>query len=174
MERQYFLTTEHIMFSYWRPEDISLAKQLWGNESVTKYICASGVFTEADISGRLDKEIENHIKHSVQYWPIFEISTQRLVGCCGLRPYAESQYEIGFHIIPEFWGTGYAKEAALAVINYAFAELGAEKLFAGHNPNNIASRKLLLKLGFIYVRDEFYPPTGLMHPSYELKNPNLS
>ena len=38
---------------------------------------------------------------------------------------------------PKFWGHGYATEAANAVINYAFEVIGAESLFAGHNPNNI-------------------------------------
>ena len=59
-----------------------------------------------------------------------------------------------------------------AIIDYAFTVLKAKKLFAGHNPNNIASQKVLSKLGFSYVRDEFYEPTGLFHPSYELVNPN--
>ena len=76
------------------------------------------------------------------------------------------EYEIGFHLRPEFWGRGYAAEAAAAVIRYAFKELKAEKLFAGHNPSNAASRKVLGKLGFAYIGDEFYPPTGLQHPPY--------
>ena len=52
------------------------------------------------------------------------------------------------------------------MIKYAFETLNKEKLFAGHNPKNEASRKTLKKLGFIYTHDEFYAPTGLMHPSY--------
>ena len=52
------------------------------------------------------------------------------------------------------------------MIKYAFEELGAEKLFAGHNPDNTASSKLLKKLGFHYTGDEYYEPTGLYHPSY--------
>ena len=80
------------------------------------------------------------------------------------------EYEIGFHFRPEFWGQRYASEAANAVIDYAFRVLKADKLFAGHNPNNVASRKTLLSLGFAYIGDEFYEPTGLQHPSYELKN----
>ena len=53
-------------------------------------------------------------------------------------------------------------------IDYAFTVLKAEGLFAGHNPQNIASQKILSKLGFHYIDDEFYEPTGLYHPSYEL------
>ena len=63
---------------------------------------------------------------------------------------------------------GYGCEAASSVINYAFTNLNFSGLFAGRNPNNIASKKLLEKLGFSYVRDEYYQPTGLYHPSYLL------
>ena len=44
-------------------------------------------------------------------------------------------------------------------------------LFAGHNPDNDASRQLLQQLGFQYTHDEPYAPTGRMHPSYVLSAP---
>lgn len=75
--------------------------------------------------------------------------------------------EIGCHLQPEFCGQGYAAEAMIAVINHA-RKRGFAKLFAGHNPQNNASQKMLQKLGFCYIGNEFYPPTGLDHPSYEL------
>jgi len=165
---EFFLKTERMGFSKWESVDMELARTLWGDPQVTKYICAAGVFSDEDIENRLKTEIRNDELYHVQYWPVFELETGAFVGCCGLRPYQPEEYEIGFHLRPEFWGKGYAREAAEAVIHYAFAVLGAKKLFAGHNPNNTASRKVLGKLGFSYVRDEFYAPTGLFHPSYEL------
>ena len=54
-------------------------------------------------------------------------------------------------------------------MEYAFISLKVHALFAGHNPKNSGSRKLLIKLGFKYTHDEFYEPTGLDHPSYLLK-----
>lgn len=170
MERDYFLQTERIGFSKWRNSDIGLAKLLWGNPEVTRFICAAGKFSEKDIVDRLDKEVYNDKKYQVQYWPVFQLSSNEFIGCCGLRPRVKIEYEIGFHFRPEFWGQRYASEAANAVIDYAFRVLKADKLFAGHNPNNVASRKTLLRLGFAYIGDEFYEPTGLQHPSYELKN----
>ena len=165
-DRTYFLTTSRIGFSKWTDKDLHLAQQLWGDPAVTKYICASGVFSQEDIAARLAKEIENDANFGVQYWPIFEQSTGKLIGCCGLRPYKDTMYEIGFHLRPEFWRKGFAVEAASAVILYAFRILGADGLFAGHNPNNGASQKVLGKLKFQYIGEEFYPPTGLYHPSY--------
>lgn len=85
-----------------------------------------------------------------------------------MRPRSSNEYEIGFHLRKKYWNQGYATEAARAVINFAFNILKAENLFAGHNPNNKGSQKVLQKLGFIYIRDEFYEPTGLYHPSYKL------
>ena len=174
MERDFFLTTKRIGFSEWKKDDITLAEILWGNPDVTKFICTSGRFSTQDIVNRLDIEIKNRAEYHVQYWPIFELTSNELIGCCGLRPYKEGKYEIGFHLRPKFWGQGYAIEAAQAVINYAFSVLKIEGLFAGHNPNNTASSKVLHRLGFQYICDEFYEPTGLYHPSYELKNGALS
>ncbi|MES9904872.1 MAG: GNAT family N-acetyltransferase [Sedimenticola sp.] len=68
------------------------------------------------------------------------------------------------------WGNGYAIESALTVIEHAFKKLKINKLFAGHNPKNETLRHLLLKLGFEYTHDEYYEPTGLMHPFYLFEN----
>ena len=171
MERTFFLKTERIGFSKWCDEDLPLAKLLWGDPAVTRYICATGAFSSNDIENRLKKELENNERFGIQYWPIFELASGELIGCCGLRPHGEKQHEIGFHLRPQFWGQGIAVEAATAVIRYAFSVLQAESLFAGHNPLNVNSAKVLKKLGFSYVGDEFYAPTGLNHPSYLLKRP---
>ena len=167
--REYFLKTERTFFSKWETDDTELAMSLWGDKDVTRYISASGAFTKEEVLARLEKEIANQEKYQIQYWPVFDKETKELIGCCGLRPYEEKVYEIGFHLRPRFWGHGYAVEVANAVIQYAFDNLEADALFAGHNPKNEASKKVLNKLGFQYVRDEFYEPTGLDHPSYELK-----
>ena len=52
------------------------------------------------------------------------------------------------------------------IIEYAFDILKVSAIFVGHNPNNIASAYLIKKLGFTYLEDSYYPPTGLYHPSY--------
>lgn len=174
MDRAYFLKTKRIGFSQWREADLPLAKALWGDSAVTRFICASGTFRQQDIENRLKTELENDVQFGVQYWPIFTLDSHELIGCCGLRPHGEKQYEIGFHLRPQFWGQGYAMEAAKAAIAYAFDVLQAESLFAGHNPHNVNSAKVLKKLGFSYVGNEFYAPTGLKHPSYILETPTLS
>lgn len=148
--------------------DIAHAQSLWGDAEVTRLV--GGPFTAADIEARLAREIAQQASDGVQYWPIFLLADDSFVGCCGLRPssHGERVYELGFHLRPRFWGRGLAMEAARAVIDHAFDRLAATSLFAGHHPDNASSAHLLEKLGFRYDHHEFYPPTGLDHPSYLL------
>lgn len=166
--REYFLQTNRTGFSIWTREDTALAQSLWGEPEVTRFICASGIFTPQEIENRLKLEIENYEKYGVQYFPIFELESADLIGCCGMRPYGNERdvFEMGFHLRKEYWRKGLAFEAASAMIEYGFSVLKAKELKAGHNPLNTASRKLLGKLGFRYEADYYYEPTGLYHPSY--------
>lgn len=168
--REFFLTTERLGFGHWREEDLPLAASLWGEPEVTRYICASGVFSPEEIEARLALERENDRRYGIQYFPVFEKGSGELAGCCGLRPYdKEGALELGVHLRKEFWGRGIGQEAVKAVIEYAFTLPGVEELRAGHNPKNEASRRLLAKVGFEYEGEEFYPPTGLYHPSYSMR-----
>jgi len=169
--REFFLRTARTGFSTWREDDLPLARSLWGDALVTRYISASGAFSEREIEERLKTEMENQRRFGVSYWPVFDAATLDFIGCCGLRPYRpeEKVYELGFHLRSRYWGMGLGTETARAVIGYAFDALNAADLFAGHNPNNLNSAKVLQKLGFHYTHGEFYAPTGLYHPSYRYR-----
>jgi RimJ/RimL family protein N-acetyltransferase/predicted enzyme related to lactoylglutathione lyase len=171
MMRNFFIKAHRLGFSTWNEEDINDARELWRNPEVTKYILANGKMSDIQVQERLKSEIENYSCKGIQYWPIFLIETNENIGCCGLRSYNEDKkiLEMGIHLKEKYWGKGYAQEACSAVMKYAFNKLGANALFAGHNPKNSASAVLLRKLGFIYTHDEYYAPTGLYHPSYILK-----
>ncbi len=166
----YFLFTGRLGFRHWRADDLEFAQELWGDPDVTRLIDARGQLSREQVQEKLQNELASETAYGVQYWPIFLLSTEEHIGCCGLRPYdlSEKMYEIGFHIRKQQWGRGFATEAARRVIAFAFEELMVKALFAGHNPQNLVSRKLLEKLGFHYTHDEYYAPTGLSHPSYLL------
>lgn len=173
---QYFLESERLLFRIWHENDLQLALALWGDPQVTKLFDKRGKLSEEQVRERLAIEIQNQKMYGVQYWPIFEKKTNNFIGAVGLRPkrLEVKQYEIGFHVCTRHWGKGYGFEATNKVITYAFCDLKALSLFAGHNPHNEASQHLLIKLGFKFTHNEFYEPTGLKHPSYELrKNKNI-
>ena len=170
MSAAYFLTTQRLGFREWTMEDIPFAVSLWGDARVTHLIDARGQLSREQAIERLTREIVSMRNHGVQYWPLFLLLSGEFVGCAGLRPYRldDGIYELGVHLCADRWGNGYATEAGSAIIDYAFEKLDAKGLFAGHHPRNASSKHFLQKLGFRYTHDEYYPPTGLQHPSYFL------
>ena len=165
----YFLTSVHLGFRCWSSEDLPLAMELWGDAKVTALI--GGPFTPGMVRARLVGEIAQMQEFGLQYWPVFLLDGNEHIGCAGLRPYRieDRVYELGVHLRSAFWGRGLAKEAARSILDYGFDNLGAEAVFAGHHPSNEASRRLLLKLGFVRTHEELYSPTGLMHPAYTVR-----
>jgi RimJ/RimL family protein N-acetyltransferase len=164
----YFLRTERLGFRCWTPEDLPAACALWGDSEVTRHF--GGPFSDEEVAQKLQREISRMESYRFQYWPIFFLSNDEHVGCCGLRPYriADQVHELGFHLRPKYWGQGLAVEAAETVIAFSFETIGAKSLAAGHHPENVNSKKVLEKLGFRYSHDELFPALGLDIPYYLL------
>jgi RimJ/RimL family protein N-acetyltransferase len=166
------LTTDRLLLRTWQENDFALARSLWGDPNVMTFL--GGPLSDEKILEKIRAEMACQEKHGVQYWPIFERETEEFVGCCGMRPWIYSPpegHEIGFHLVKEKWDRGYASEIAQAVVKHAFEKLEFRMLRAGHHPQHVNSRKILLKLGFQFVDTVFYKPTGLMHPTYKLYRP---
>ena len=79
---------------------------------------------------------------------------------CGLikRDFIED-VDIGYAFLPEFWGHGYAQEAAAAVLEHGKRDFGLARIVAVVSPGNESSIKLLKKLGF-HVRKNGAVPGG--------------
>jgi RimJ/RimL family protein N-acetyltransferase len=69
------------------------------------------------------------------------------IGLCGIDP-READAELGYWLGVPYWSRGYATEAARAVIDHAFGDLGHDILQAGARVSNPASRRVLEKCGF--------------------------
>ncbi len=164
----YFMKSERLGFRCWTKDDLPLALGLWGDIKVTRFF--GGPFSQEDVRQRLEREIARMDAHQFQYWPIHMLSDNEHVGCCGLRPYRPEKkvHELGFHLRPEFWGQGLAREAATLVIDFAFRTMDVEALSAGHHPENVNSKKTLERLGFHYSHDEYFAALGMSIPYYLL------
>ena len=72
----------------------------------------------------------------------------KLIGAVGYNPNADGSLEIGYWIGRPWWGNGYGTEAAEALMNYCFTELGVARLTCCHFVDNVASARIIKKLGF--------------------------
>jgi RimJ/RimL family protein N-acetyltransferase len=101
-------------------------------------------YTLADAEGflRYLEDSETEIAFAVT------LPDDALIGICGLRMKPRKAPEIGYWLGAPYWGRGYATEAARAVIDHAFEDLGLERLESGARVSNPASRRVLEKCGF--------------------------
>ncbi|MGH8259591.1 MAG: GNAT family N-acetyltransferase, partial [Steroidobacteraceae bacterium] len=93
---------------------------------------------------------------------VIERGTQRWIGRVGpWRPEGWPGPEIGWAIVRDCWGRGYATEAAAATIDWAFGTLGWNEVIHTISPENGRSRRVARKLGSVNRGP------GRMPPPYE-------
>jgi [ribosomal protein S5]-alanine N-acetyltransferase len=82
-------------------------------------------------------------------WIICETTSQTLIGDIGFHQPLTSQppIEVGYAIIEQFQGRGYATEAARALLQWAFAQPEPQRIIARVSPENVASQKVALAAG---------------------------
>ena len=79
--------------------------------------------------------------------PIEETHTDYELVVSGQLP--DGDIEIGYYLKPSSWGKGYATEICRRLLQFAFEESPLAEVVATHDPGNEASRRVLLKSGFI-------------------------
>jgi RimJ/RimL family protein N-acetyltransferase len=79
---------------------------------------------------------------------LITLAGREIIGVCGIATPERSGPELGYWIGVRHWGRGYATEAAHALVDHAFAELGHGTLSASARVSNPASRRVLEKCGF--------------------------
>lgn len=159
------LTTERLRLRHMTVDDAAFMLRLLNEPSWLRFIGDRGVKTLADAQSYiLNGPVEMVSRLGFGFY-IVELKDQAgpvgpvaPVGICGLakRPYLED-VDIGFAFLPEFWGQGYAFEAAAAVLDLARTRLGLRRVLATVRLGNQSSIKLLEKLGLRYEKTMPHP-----------------
>ncbi|MCO5218761.1 MAG: GNAT family N-acetyltransferase [Thermomicrobiales bacterium] len=124
------------------------------------------------------KTIPERIRMGVEYpgfgmWVAHLKGTGEFVGRYGLRPNSphDGDVEIGYRVLPAYWGKGLGSEGALEILRYAFEDLRVERFVAITMAVNIRSRRVMERIGLTYVRtfhEEFEDPLpGTEHGEVE-------
>lgn len=79
-------------------------------------------------------------------------------------------YDVGYRLIPKYWGKGYATESGKAAINYAFNIIKLPTLYATTEMGNKASHNTLLKIGLNYIEDFYSEEWKLNLRWYKIQN----
>ena len=129
--------------------------------------------TEADVLQGLAAKIDHWNRHGFGMWAARDRETGEMVGRGGLQhTYTAglNDVEAGWAIVPERWGQGLATELAHACVDAGFGALGLLEIVAFTLPGNVASRRVMDKVGFTYERDIVH--AGLPHVLYRRHRPS--
>ncbi len=96
-----------------------------------------------------------YARHGFGLYAVTRRGDDAPIGLCGLiRRDTLPDADIGYAFLPEFWGQGYAREAAVATLDHARRDFALPRLLAITAPHNAASIRLLEQLGFALERVE--------------------
>ena len=86
------------------------------------------------------------------WWGIALPGRDELVGACGFNDWshADRRLDIGYWLMPEYWGQGLMQACLPAILRFALSSLGVHRIHADVEPENPASAGLLERLGFVF------------------------
>ncbi|HEY1188738.1 MAG TPA: GNAT family protein [Gemmata sp.] len=147
------LTTERVTLRPFVEADAEPLFECAKNPNVTRYTLWEAHTSIADaIMFIRDYAVLRYMEGTAEPYAITLNPAPQPVGSCGCFWAAEPHrtMELGYWIGEPFWGKGYVVEACRAVLDFAFAEYGPERMQARVIDGNTASERVLQKLGFRY------------------------
>jgi RimJ/RimL family protein N-acetyltransferase len=133
---------------------------LWGDSEVVRFLGGTTLPPE-EVPKAIERMLGQWERHGVGLFSVLRKEDERLVGRVGYLLWdterwvnamyeqldGDLELEIGWTILREFWNHGYATEAALACRDYAFGELGRDRVISLIARENVASIRVAEKIG---------------------------
>jgi RimJ/RimL family protein N-acetyltransferase len=170
------LETPRLRVERFTLDDAEFILRLLNEPSFILYIADKGVRTLDDARGYLSSgPLAHYQRHGFGLWRLCERATGVPIGMCGLiQRDALEDVDIGYALLSEFGGKGYAREAAGAVVRYARDVVGLDRLVAVVSVGNQRSIRLLERLGFTFERLVRLPPDEEEIGLYALETASLA
>ena len=158
------IETERLRMRAHRDDDLTDLVVLAGNWEIARWVgTIPHPYTETDGREWIARVQENHAAGQPRRFAIALKETDRLIGGVGLDGRTgdgSDEPALGYWLGQPYCGTGYAREAAAAVIDYGFRILRLETIRAYTDPGNAASQTVLLRCGLQNVGEiELLKPT---------------
>ena len=146
--------TPRVLLRPFTEDDLRAFVRIARQEEVLEFLPESDRMTKEELEDAFSWLLECYTTNTLESirkftLPVVLKQTGGIVGWCGLGPleYDRAKTEVFFVISKEHWGKGLATEAARALLEYAFAALGLDRVMAVADPRNKASLAVIRKLG---------------------------
>lgn len=165
----YLFETDRLKLRELTLNDAKILEQIFSDPIAMEYY-PSSKGTEAT-KNWIKKSQKSYEKNGFGLWAVVRKDNEQVIGDCGITMQmidGKEEPEIGYHILRNQWGQGYATEAAEACKNYAFSTLGIEEVFSYTRAKNTASRRVAEKIGMKIIKE--YSNDEQLTVVYSIKN----
>jgi ribosomal-protein-alanine N-acetyltransferase len=155
------LQTDRLVLRELRAEDVAQAHRMFSDPEVMRYV---GKVPHTSVDQSMTFIHRNQALFPARdgiRWAMTRRGSDELIGSCGhWRLYKEHfRSEIGYDLLPAYWGQGLMTEALRAILAFGFTCMGLHSVEAQIDPLNERSRRVLTQLGFTQdglLRENFY------------------
>lgn len=162
-----WLETARCRLHRFTAEERDWLRALYADPDVTRYL--GGVKTPAEVDALLQSRVLDYYEAypGLGIWLTVEKATGARLGFHLLNNIqGESIIQVGYTLTKEAWGRGFATEVAVAVLRHGFTELGLPRIAGMASLGNIASQRVLEKIGLERRGERAFP-----HPAYAAEGP---
>ncbi len=145
------LTSQRLVFRFYEANDFDFLYSMLNDSEMMKYIGNGNTRNTEEALAFLER-IQSHYKQNEEFGLKLLVRKEDgiPIGHAGIIPQqidGKEELEIGYWIAKEFWGNGYATEAAKALLNRAINKLGIHRLISLIQTDNTRSGRVALKNG---------------------------
>lgn len=148
------LVTERLRLRWMTEEDAGHMLAIWNDPGFVRFVGDRGIRSEAEArQAMLDGILKLYADHGYGPYLLEPRNGGTPMGICGLFKRENLDHpDLGYSLLPDFRGCGYALEAAHAVLAHARDDLGIPEILAIVSPANVRSTQLLEKVGMTLRR----------------------
>ena len=141
------LETERLIMRMWREDDFEEYAEMCADPEVMRFL-GGKTFDRTEALRHLASLVGHWHLRGYGVWAVEEKSSGRLAGRIGcIYPAGWPAFELGWSLKKEFWGKGYATEAARRALQYAFTELDKSHVISLIHADNHGSIRVAERLG---------------------------
>ncbi len=115
-----------------------------------------GVLTPAQVQVELDRHLQSWEVLGFGIFGVIHKANHSFIGRAGFAQLKNGTVEMGYLFLPEYWGQGYATEAAEAVLPWGLEHIPVDRIIGFAPCDHYASRRVLEKCGMQFERIDFY------------------
>jgi len=171
------IETKRLVLRDLRIEDLEGMFELDSNPNVHRFLGNKPIKTKAEARQTIESVLNQYSTRGIGRFAVIKKSSSQFIGWAGIRLNTEynmngftNYYDIGYRLIEQFWGNGYATESGIASVNYAFNVMKLPELYATTEIGNQASHNALLKIGLEYKEDFYFDEEQMNLRWYKIKN----